>query len=380
MGGKKMKRSAKTKPVLVLAASVMMTLAAGAETPGWGMGAGRRAYVQHNLVSNGTVPADHVDSTLLNPWGVAFFPGTPFWINDNNFGISALYNGDGSGFGGADPAPAVTIPVPPSVTPPSAPTGIVANTSTGFILKNGSASSFIFDSEDGTLSAWNEPLGIPGTAELEVDNSTESCQNGATGAVYKGLALGENQSGVFLYATNFRCATVDVFDSSFSPSTLSGQFQDPGIPSGFAPFGIANVLGNLVVTYAKQDAAKHDDVAGAGNGFVDVYDTNGNLIRRLVTRGNLNSPWGIALTPFSFGQLRNTLLIGNFGDGKINAYNPLTGFFVDRLEDQSGQPISIDGLWSLVFGGARLSDPATLYFTSGPNNEQDGLVGEITPN
>jgi uncharacterized protein (TIGR03118 family) len=339
-------------------------------------------YLQHNLLSDDTskIPADHEDPTLLNSWGVAFPPGGPFWINDNNSGIVALYLGDGTGVGGKDPAPAVTIPTPVGGTPPSAPTGIVWNGSSNFNVKsNSSPALFIFDTEDGTISAWNGGLGIPGTAELEVDNSAETCTNGATGAVYKALALGTNTSGVFLFATNFRCATVDVFDGNFKPATLSGSFQDPEIPEGFAPFGMVNVLGNLVVTYAKQNAQKHDDVAGAGNGFVDIFDTNGNLIQRLVRRGHLNSPWGVALAPFSFGELRNQLLIGNFGDGTINAYDPTTGRFRDQVEDTTGQPITIDGLWSLVFGGGENSDPTSLYFTAGPNNESDGLFGVITP-
>ncbi len=344
--------------------------------------AASRGYVQHNLLSDNTtkITADHQDTTLLNSWGIAFFPGGPFWINDNGSGIAALYLGDGTGFAGADPALAVTVPTPAGGTPPSAPTGIVANTSSAFKLKSNSTSAlFIFDTEDGTVSAWNGGLGIPATAELEVDNSTETCSNGATGAVYKGLALGANATGVFLYATNFRCATIDVFDGTFKPATLSGNFEDSEIPEGFAPFGIANVLGSLVVTYAKQNEQKHDDVAGPGNGFVDVFDTDGNLIQRLVQRGHLNSPWGIALAPFNFGELSGQLLIGNFGDGKIDAYNPISGHFVDQVEDAHGKAITIDGVWSLIFGGAAASEPGTLYFTAGPNGETDGLFGKLSP-
>lgn len=214
---------------------------------------------------------------------------------------------------------------------------------------------------------------------MKVDNSTESCANGATGAVYKGLALGANATGVFLYTTNFRCATVDVFDVAFQPAAVSGNFKDSQIPVGFAPFGIANVLGNLVVTYAKQDAKKHDDVANQGNGFVDIFDTDGNLVQRLVRGGVLNSPWGIALAPFNFGKLRGQLLIGNFGDGQINAYNPVSGQLVDEMRNTQGQAIAIDGLWSLIFGGGSASSPGTLYFTAGPQKERHGLFGEISP-
>ena len=360
----------------LLVAALTASLPCGATNPDNG-----NAYVQQNLISNtSTIPAANHDPTLLNPWGVAFFPGGPFWINDNGSGISALYNGDGTGFMGTNPALAFTIPTP-SGTGTSAPTGIVANSSFVFQLKNESPQApalFIFDTEDGTISAWNQTLNDPSTAELEVDNSAEPCANGAIGAVYKGLAMGETKAGVFLYATNFRCGTVDAFNGSFKPASLSGHFRDPNIPGDFAPFGIANIRGNLVVTYAKQDAAKHDDVAGPGHGFVDVFDTSGHLIKRFASRGPLNSPWGIVQAPFNFGEFSNDLLIGNFGNGWINAFGD-NGSFDGTLSDPSNHPIAIDGLWSLTFGGASLSSPNTLYFTSGPNDEADGLVGTLTP-
>ncbi|MBV8055669.1 MAG: TIGR03118 family protein [Deltaproteobacteria bacterium] len=357
-----------------------VALAAGlvAAPPRGGYASGP-GYVQKNLITNdkSKFPAAHQDTTLLNPWGIAFFPGGPFWINDNNFGVSALYNGDGTGVGGSNPALAVTIPTPKGVNPPAAPTGIVASTS--FKLKrNGSSTVFIFATEDGTISAWNGGDGIPGKAELEVDNSTEKCSNGAVGAVYKGLASGVNKAGVFLYATNFRCATVDVFDTNFNPGKLSGKFQDNFIPNGFAPFGIANIRGNLAVTYAKQNAEKHDDVAGRGNGFVDIFDTDGHMIERFATRGPLNSPWAVAEAPFNFGKFSNDLLIGNFGNGWINAFESDRSF-QGPLTDTSNNPIAIDGLWALAFGGGSLSSPSTLYFTSGPEGETDGLVGTLTP-
>jgi uncharacterized protein (TIGR03118 family) len=294
-----------------------------------------------------------------------------------------LYNGGGTGFGGADPALAVTIPPPKGGTPPSAPTGIVANSSFAFALKDSNPALFIFDTEDGTISAWNLGDGLPSSrtppvAELKVDNSKKHCTSSATGAVYKGLALGTNTAGVFLYATNFRCATIDVFNGNFKPAKLSGNFQDSSIPYGFAPFGIANVRGNLVVTYAKQDAQKHDDVAGKGNGFVDIFDTDGHLIERFAAHGPLNSPWGIVEAPFNFRQFSNDLLIGNFGDGTINAFTSNRAF-QGKLMNPSNKSIAIDGLWSLIFGGASLSSPSTLYFTSGPDHESDGLVGTLTP-
>jgi uncharacterized protein (TIGR03118 family) len=355
-----------------------LIIAIGMSTRAIGMSS--HGYMQHNLVSddNTKIPAANQDTTLLNPWGVAFFPGGPFWINDNGSGISALYQGDGTGFNGADPALPVTIPPPAGGTSPSAPTGIVANTSFVFNLNNSMPAAFIFATEDGTISAWNLGDGIPGTAELKADNSAKGCSNGATGAVYKGLAVGTNTTEVFVYATNFRCGTVDVFDGTFKSATLSGNFQDSKIPNGFAPFGIANVRGNLVVTYAKQDDAKHDDVAGAGNGFVDIFDTNGNLIQRFASQGKLNSPWGIADAPFNFGRFSKDLLVGNFGDGRINAFVTANGHSRGQLADPSNKAIAIDGLWSLFFGGGVNSDPGTLYFTAGPNKESDGLFGSLT--
>jgi uncharacterized protein (TIGR03118 family) len=326
-----------------------------------------QGYVQKNLVSDGAVSAVTIDPNLLNPWGITFFPGGPFWISDNNSGFSTLYNGRG----GIVPL-VVTIPWAPGSTV-GTPTGIVANTnSTLFIIPNTTDPAlFIFDSEDGTISAWSPVINLT-QAQLIIDNS-------ATGAVYKGLALGNNRMGSFLYATNFRSGKIDVFDSTFRPATLAGNFSDPNLPAGFAPFGIANILGNLFVTYAKQDFAKHDPVLAPGLGFVDIFDTNGHLIQRFATRGNLNAPWGVTLAPFNFGQFKNMILIGDFGDGRINVYNPLTSRFVSQLADPSNKTIAIDGLWTLTFGGAQNSDPGTLYFSAGTNDEADGLFGSLTP-
>jgi uncharacterized protein (TIGR03118 family) len=198
------------------------------------------------------------------------------------------------------------------------------------------------------------------------------------GAVYKGLAMGSNSAGTFLYATNFRAGTVDVFDSQFHQVSLSGSFTDPNLLPGYAPFGIANIDGDLYVTYALQDAAKHDDVAGPAHGFVDIYDTNGNLIRRLVTRGRLNSPWGLAMAPANFGRFSGDLLVGNFGDGRINAVDPSTGDFLGQLRDANNSPITINGLWGLAFGNDANAGPkSTLFFTAGLNDEADGLFGSL---
>jgi uncharacterized protein (TIGR03118 family) len=348
----------------VAASALLLTLAGTVESQP------RNIYTQHNLVSDLPGNADHLDTRLVNPWGITSPPTGPFWIADNHSGLSTLYDGAGNSL-----PIVVTIPPPIGGTPPAAPTGIVFNGTANFNLSPGTPAVFLFAAEDGTISGWN-PLVDATHAILKVDNS-------ASGAVYKGLALGGNRSGTFLYATNFNAGTVDVFDSNFKPA-LHGSFQDPLIPAGFAPFGIQNIEGKLFVTYAKQDEVKHDDVAGPGNGFVNVFDLSGNFIARLISGGALNSPWGMALAPGDFGDLSSTLLIGNFGDGSINAFDQSSGKPKGQMLMPSGSPLSIQGLWGLIFGnGAQGGDPSILYFTAGipgPGAVEDhGLFGEITP-
>jgi len=330
-------------------------------------------YEQVNLVSDIPGLAAMTDPPcpglptpcLLNPWGVVNPPGGPLWVSDNNAGVSTLYQGNGTRV-----PLVVTIPPPMGATGPAAPTGVVWNGTRGFVVTKGNASGaavFIFDTEDGTISGWNPA--VDGThAILAVDHSPK-------GAVYKGLALGSNSAGVFLFAANFHDAVVEMYDSTFH---LIKTFTDPTVPPGYAPFGIRNIDGNLYVTFALQNAAKHDDVAGAGHGFVDIFDTNGTRIKRLVSRGPLNSPWGLALAPADFGRFSNHLLIGNFGDGKINAFDLGDGEFKDALEDSDGKPLVNNGLWSLWFGdGLALGNPNELFFTAGINDEADGLLGKI---
>ena len=328
-------------------------------------------YQEHNLVSDLPGIADNQDPNLVNPWGISSSPTSPFWVSDNGTGLATLYNGAGQPFPVGSPL-VVTVPPPSGGAPPSAPTGQVFASGLGFnLVGQGTPAVFIFATEDGTISGW-----AGGTAAvLKVDNSP-------SGAVYKGLATGNVGTSNFLYATNFNAGRIDVFDTSFAPKTLGGSFTDPNLPAGFAPFNIQNVNGNLFVTYAKQDAAKHDDVAGPGNGLVDVYDTNGNLLKRLITQGALNSPWGLALSPASFGSFGNDLLVGNFGDGTINAFDPVTGAFLGTLKDINNNPIVDEGLWGLRFGnGANGLDPNSLYFTAGipgPDDIEDhGLFGSI---
>jgi uncharacterized protein (TIGR03118 family) len=349
----------------------------------------RDAYVVTALTSNLAGHAAVQDAVLQNAWGIAFTPaGSPFWVNDNATGCSTLYDGTGAKI----TALQVSIPLPGNVVPvtscqprdpnkppnpsPAAPTGIVWNPSASFLVPGTKIPAiFIFSTEDGTLSAWAGGLNPADNAVLAADESS-------SGAVYKGLAFAVNAKGAFLFATNFSNGTVDVFgpngrDGMFTKVTLDGNFTDPEIPAGYAPFNIANIDGDLFVTYAKQDAQKHDDVAGAGHGFVDVFDTDGHLIRRFESRGKLNSPWGIARASFAFGPFSGKILIGNFGDGRINVFNN-DGKLVDQLEDVHGKPLVIEGLWTLTLGGGRNSSPDTLYFSAGPNDETNGLFGTIT--
>jgi uncharacterized protein (TIGR03118 family) len=349
----------------------------------------RSVYVQTNLISSQPGVAPNTNRNLQNAWGIAFPPAGPFWVNSNNTGLAFLVDGTGAPIAAR---PQVTIPLP---TPPrgdnnpnhtSAPTGIVWNGTSGFVVPaDNAAANFVFDTEDGTIVGWNGALGA--TASIVVDNSHVGPNNGA---VYKGLDFGVNVHGSYLFAANFRAGTIDVYDSTFTavlldgavpdpsnPTNIDGTFTDPDLPAGYAPHGIHNINGDLYVAYAKQDTPKHDDVAGAHLGFVDVFDTDGHLLRRFASGGSLNAPWGVALAPAGYGQFAGDILVGNFGDGRINVYD-MNGEFIDQLEDPRGKPITIDGLWALNFGGGVKSSPDTLYFSAGPNGGIDGLFGTIT--
>jgi uncharacterized protein (TIGR03118 family) len=336
------------------------------------------SFLQTNLISDTPGLAAVTDPNLINPWGIAFSSTGPFWINDNGTGLSTVYDGKGQPFPAGTPL-VVSVPLPPGSTgTASAPTGIVFNSTADFVVTASGKSGpgiFIFATEDGTISAWNSNVNAT-SAILERDNST--VPSAGSGAVYKGLALGSNSNGNFLFAANFRAGTIDVFDKNFAKATLPGGFTDPNIPGGFAPFGIQNIGGNLFVTYAKQNAEKHDDVAGPGNGYVDLFDTSGNLIRRFATQGALNSPWGLVKAPAPFGSFSNAVLIGNFGDGHISAFDPTSGTFLGQLTDVGNNPLTVDGLWGIAFGnGVNSSDPNTLYFAAGIGGEQHGLFGSL---
>jgi len=341
------------------------------------MSAVAASYEQTNLVSDISGIAKFTDPNLKNSWGIAFSGSSPIWIGDNGTGVSTVYLGTGQAFKVNGQPLVVAIPSPGNAgctnPPSSTPTGVVVNGTTGFVVTGsngvGGPAAFIFATEDGTISGWN-PKANFGCAVLKVDHSDT--------AVYKGLAIATTSNGTFIYATNFREGMVEMYDSNFH---AAGTFTDGDLVSlGFAPFGIQEVKNRIFVTFAKQDDAKHDDVAGPGLGYVDEFKTDGTFIRRFASQGPLNSPWGIALAGNDFEQFSGRLLIGNFGDGTINAFSLATGNFVGTLRDVHNDPIVIGGLWGLKFGmdGANNGPTSTLFFTAGINGEGDGLFGKIT--
>jgi uncharacterized protein (TIGR03118 family) len=329
--------------LLVVAGTVLTAAFARADTYSW-----------ENFQSDIAGVAQHVDPNLVNPWGMAASAGGTIWVSDNGTGVSTLYSQDGT-------ANSLVVAIP-AKEPPKAgnPTGVVFNSTAFFrVTKNGNSqpSRFIFVNEDGTISGWNPAL-----------DSTHAivAVRGSGGNVYKGVTLGMADGHNFLYATNFHTGRVDSFDENFN-RVNPGGFVDPNLPRGFAPFGIRNFNGEIFVTYAKQAAGRRDDEPGPGNGFINVFDTSGNLLRRLVSQGHLNSPWGLAIIE------GDELWVGNFGDGKINNYDPATGAFLETLVTADGTPLEFEGLWDLL--------PALgegVFFTAGIADEEHGLFGIIT--
>lgn len=316
------------------------------------------SYSWTNYQSDIAGVAAHTDSNLVNPWGMAASSGGTIWVSDNGAGVSTLYHQDGT-------AASLVVTIPPSAKNKDGgnPTGVVVNGTSFFkVTKNGNSqpSRFIFASENGSIAGWNPS--VDGTnAILAVDNGAN---NGVNHAVYKGAALGVANGHNFLYVTNFNSGRVETYNETFQQVNFHG-FVDPNIPAGYAPFGIHNLNGQIFVTYALQDKKRHDDVHGPGNGFVDVFDTSGNLIQRLVSNGNLNSPWGLAIVD-------GELWVGNFGDGRINNYDPTTGAFLGTVSSVDGTPLAFSGLWDLLPLGSGV------YFTAGIADEGHGLFGLIT--
>lgn len=303
-------------------------------------------YQQTNLVSDVPILAAVTDANLVNPWGIASSPTSPFWVSNNGTGLSTLYNGAGQ-----IQSLVVTIPSP------SNPTGVVFNGNSSSF----SGDRFLFATEGGTIAGWQ-------------GGTTAATRVITTGAVYTGLAMGNNGSDDFLYAANFSASNIDVFNSTFAPASLAGNFLNPTLPVGYAPFNIQNLGGNLYVTYAKQNES---------GGYVSKFDLNGSLELNFNSGGIVDSPWGLALAPANFGDFSNTLLVGNHGDGHINAFDPTSGVSKGTLKDVLGNPIAIDGLWGLIFGnGGNGGDVNTLYFTAGPSTvpvNDRSLFGSLAP-
>jgi len=378
------------------ALSVVCAIAVAACGGGSGSGASQLAspmdpqastgFTDTALVSNkvGVVTTStNIDANLQNPWGIAVAPGLPFWIADNNSNLVTLYSGTGQIetneiTGSTD----VGIAIPASAAGvQSNPTGQVYNGAGGFLIptsKGQETALFIYDGEGGTIAAWAQDSGA--TAVTAYDDGVA---NGTDHAVYKGLALGTVDDATYLYATDLHNNKVDVFDTNFSkPAAMQGKFIDPNIPNGFVPFGIEAVNGQLYVTYAMQDPAMHDEVTGAGLGYVDIFDFNGNFISRFASAGALNAPWGIAVAPAGFGSLAGDVLIGNFGDGTINIFTANGSSLatsVGPLTVSNGGTLAIPGLWSLVFGNGDSDKPlTTLFYTAGFADQTDGVFGSIS--
>ena len=354
--------------LLVVAGAVVVLAMAGiaGAVPG-------NSFVVTPLVSDNGVPGTLTDGNLVNAWGLAAAPestarpaGSPWWVADNGTGLSTLYNGAGAKQG-------LTVAVGEDD-----PTGLVFNGTTGFNIKGGDhgQSLFLFDGESGLITAWDGSLGT--NAEVEIDGTTQ-------GAIFKGLAIAQTAAGPRLYATDFHNRRVVVFDGNWPPVNRPFQFFDPTIPSDYGPFGIQAIGGRIFVSYAKTQAGSDDEADGAGLGFVDAFDaTTGRLVGKVAARGVLNAPWGIAQAPAGFGRYGGDLLVGNFGDGHVDAYKPIFGGLLylplGPLRTSAGAPVSIDGLWSLQFGNGGTAGPTgTLFFTAGPGGEEHGLFGTITP-
>ena len=316
------------------------------------------SYSWTNFQSDIAGVAQHVDPNLVNPWGMAASSGGTIWVSDNGTGVSTLYHQDGTAV-----SLVVTIPTAARNRGGGNPTGVVFNSTSFFnVTLNGNSqpARFIFVSEDGSISGWNPTLDQT-HAIIAVDHGTN---RGSNRAIYKAATLGVANGHNFLYVTNFHSGHVETYDENFHQVNPSG-FADGTLPVGYAPFGIRNFNDEIFVAYALQDAKKEDEVAGPGNGFVNVFDTSGNFLRRLISNGNLNAPWGLAL-------VEDGLWVGNFGDGKINNYDPTTGAFLETISRADGTPIQLDGLWDLL----PLGDG--VYFTAGIADEEHGLFGIIT--
>lgn len=337
----------------LLAAAGLQHAAAVAQT---------NSYLQTNLVSDGTVSAKATDPGLINPWGIAIGQQTPFWVNEAGSGASAVYDANGG--------KQFQVGLPPKAgsTTASRPTGIAFNASgTGFNLPGSTSATFVFVTLDGTIAGWN----------ASTTNAITAVDNSASGAVYTGATLLTAASGDRLLVANFSGSKIEAYDNEFHPESLSGTFTDPQLPAGFSPYGIHAIGGNVYVAYAQAPSAGGPPVTGAGLGYVDVYDPSGKLISRVASGGTLNAPWAVVQAPVNFGAFGGDLLVGNFGDGTISAFDATTFAFKGQLQDGTGKNIVNSGLWDMVFGAQGTGDPNTLYFSAGVNGEKGGLFGSL---
>jgi uncharacterized protein (TIGR03118 family) len=347
---------------LALPGAVIAAVAAACLVPA--MAAPPNAYTAHNLDSNGKVAADHHDANLTNPWGLVFNPTGPAWISDNHSGKSTLYDGDGNPL-------SLVVTIPGADGGVGVPTGIVFSGSmTDFMVSNGTTSAsarFIYATEDGMVCGWAP----------SVDLNNAICPVKMADTIYKGIAITSSGDGTGrLYATDFHNAKIDVYDASFTKITTSGNWMDPVLPPRFAPFGIAALDGKIYVSYAMQDANAEDDVPGRG--IVDVFDTEGNFLHRGAAQAGLNAPWGMAIAPANFGHFSNRLLVSNFGNGTITAYDVNSGQYLGLLRNADGTKFVSHGIWGIAFGNGWLNQPTnTLFFTAGPQQEKNGVYGRI---
>jgi uncharacterized protein (TIGR03118 family) len=326
-------------------------------------------YTQTNLVSNIPGMATVTDPNLVNPWGMSRSSGSPWWVSDNGTGLSTLYNGAGV-------PQALVVTIPGADGAGGTPTGQVFNGTNDFQLTPGNPAKFIFATEDGTVSGWNPAVNAT-VAQIKVNTHSASVFKGMTVATVK---RPDGSLANQLYVADFRKGRVEMYDGNFHQMGLSEEaFRDEKIPAGFAPFNVQNIGGNIFVAFAQADSQGHDDVPGAGHGYVDAFTTTGHLLLRLEHGNWFNSPWGITQAPTDFGLFSHDLLVGQFGSGQILVFNPVTGAFRGTLNDASNKPITIDGLWDIAFGNGGNAGPATtLFFTAGLNDEADGLFGTIT--
>ena len=330
------------------------------------------AFAQHytrtdvTTNSSSVSSAPNVDPNLVNPWGLSRATGSPWWISDNGTGLSTLYDGTG-----AIQSLVVTVPTPDGVQGTSAPTGTVFNYTTSFEVAPGQPAIFLFVTEDGTISGWNPTVDFANA--IRVVNRPKN-------AIYKSCAIATTANGPRFYASNFKTGNVEVYDANFHRVYREEKFHDSTLPAHYAPFGLQNVGGNIVVAYAQRDPGSTDENHGPGLGHVTIFDTDGHILLRLEHGSFMNAPWGIAQAPGDFGTFSHRLLIGNFGDGTIHAFNPLTGKLEGTLLDSTGANLWIDGLWALSFADASGANGSAtdLYFTAGPNDESNGVLGKIT--